>query len=130
VCCCCRRRAAQETESEDEEDEDEEADKKDENEASGENQNEEKLNVRLSKGIFKKLAAKANNEFGVLMSQGGEDPNSRRYETTFENDDALSDEDIKEDKMTLTKKNQQKKKASINFYSYEFDHIIKGRKGA
>ena len=47
---------------------------------------------------------------------------------TFDNDDALSEEGGYDDAIKEAK--SKKKKASINFYSYEFDHIIKGKKGA
>jgi hypothetical protein len=51
----------------------------------------------------------------------------------LDNDNALSDdEDLgkkKEDFFSLSTSAKEMKKASINFYSYEFDHILKGEKG-
>ena len=44
------------------------------------------------------------------------------------NDDALSDEGVYDD--SIQEARSKRKKASINFYSYEFDHIIKGKRGA
>ena len=49
----------------------------------------------------------------------------------LDNDNALSgDEDLgkKKDFFSLSTSAKEKKKASINFYSYEFDHILKGDK--
>lgn len=45
------------------------------------------------------------------------------------NDDALSDEYEEKETKTLLG-GSQKKQASINFYSYEFERIMKGKKGA
>ena len=66
------------------------------------------------------------NENLVTENEGAAGPNNGPG-FSYENDDALSEEGGYDE--VIKEGRSKKKKASINFYSYEFDHIIKGKKG-
>jgi hypothetical protein len=89
------------------------------------------MGTKLTKGIKNKVIRKKKKTTmadGLLQEEEEDDDEFfQLLDEDLENDDALSDEYEEKSKKALGTKSKQ---ASINFYSYEFESIMKGKKGA
>ena len=82
---------------------------------------------KFASGIKKRIKSKRKTLAGDLEDEDDDDDDFQIHHEG-ENDDALSDGYV-EDTSSGMFKGGKEKQASINFYSYEFERIIKGDKG-